>query len=99
MTTVKKSEDFVGPVLEAGVASQAVIAAIRELNPRAGVLDRGAYLRVQVPSRCVVTREAIERSLGRTFVLPGDLERMMPSFQGRFQVSEVEAVWSFEEAP
>lgn len=97
--TTPPPESFVGPVLEAGEAAQAVIAAIRELNPGLEVRDRGAYLRVRVPRRCVVTRDAIERSLGRPFLLPGDLECVMPSFQGRFQVSEQEAVWSFEEAP
>jgi len=92
-------EDFVGPVLTAGEASGAVIDAIRSLNPDALVRDRGSYLRVQVPRRCVVTRTAIERALGRPFRLPGDLESLMPAFQGRFRVSEEEATWSFEETP
>jgi hypothetical protein len=90
--------DVVGPVLEDGEAARAVVAAIQALNPGAEVRDRGAYLRVEVCRRCVVTREAIERSLGRSFLLPGDLERVMPAFKGRFAVSEEEAVWSFEEA-
>jgi toluene monooxygenase system protein D len=88
----------VGPVLETGDAARAVIAAIRELNPGTEVRDRGAYLRVEVPGRCVVTRAAIERLLGRTFLLPGDLELLMPAFKGRFAVSEEQAVWSYEEA-
>jgi hypothetical protein len=99
MTRSNGTEDFVGPVLEAGEAARAVISAIQALNPSTEVLDRGAYLRVRVPRRCVVTREAIERSLGRAFLLPGDLECLMPSFQGRFRISEEEAVWSYEEAP
>ena len=44
-----------------------------------------------------MTRAAIERALGRTFQLPGDLEVLMPAFKGRFRVSEEEASWSFEE--
>ncbi|HZE95651.1 MAG TPA: MmoB/DmpM family protein [Planctomycetota bacterium] len=91
-------EDVVGPVLEAGDTARAVVEAIRRLNGRVEIIDRGAYVRVQVPRRCVVTREAIERSLGYEFHLPGDLERVMPAFQGRFSVSEDEAVWLFEEA-
>jgi len=90
--------DRVGPVLEAGEASRAVIEAIRALNPGAEFRDRGAYVRVQVPNRCVVTRAAIERALGRPFQLPGDLERLMPAFKGRFSVSEDEAAWSLEGA-
>ena len=89
--------DLVGPVLEAGDAARAVTAAIRELNPGAEVRDRGAYLRVHSPRRCVVTRAAIERNLGRPFRLPGDLECVMPAFKGRFTVSEDEATWTFEE--
>lgn len=88
--------DRVGPVLEAGEASRAVIEAIRLLNPGAEIRDRGAYVRVQVPRRCVVTRDAIERALGRPFRMPGDLERLMPAFKGRFAVSEDEASWWFE---
>jgi len=93
-----RPEDFVGPVLTAGDAAGAVIDAIRALNPGAEVRDRGAYLRVQVLRRCVVTKEAIEKALGRPFRLPGDLECLMPAFKGRFRVSEDEASWSFEEA-
>jgi toluene monooxygenase system protein D len=84
----------VGPVLEAGDASAPVIAAIRELNAGVEIEDRGAYLRVLVPERCVVTRAAIEAAGGATFQLPGDLERVMPSFKGRFAVTEDEAVWT-----
>ena len=37
---------------------------------------------------------AIESALSRSFRLPGDLEQVMPSFRGRFQVSEDQASWS-----
>ena len=77
----------VGPVLVEGDESTAVIAAIRELNADVSVRDRGAYFRVEVPHRCVVTRAAIERGLGRTFELPSALERIMPSFAGSFRRS------------
>ncbi len=52
--------DHVGPVLQAGTIGSAVVAAIRDLNQDVLVMDRGAYLRVLVPGRCIVTREAIE---------------------------------------
>ena len=89
--------DLVGPVLEAGVVATAVVAAIRELNAQVEVVDRGSYLRVLVPRRCVVTRAAIERALGRRFLLPVDLENLMPSFKGELSVSEEQAVWAFRE--
>jgi toluene monooxygenase system protein D len=85
----------VGPVLESGELAQAIIAAIRTLNPQAEVADHGAYLRVSAPGRCVLTREAVERVLGRPFRMPGDLEGVMPSFKGRFRVSDTEAEWHF----
>ena len=90
--------DLVGPVLEAGGAAAAVIAAIRELNPAAIIHDRGAYLRVAVPGRCVLRRDAVERLLGHPFRLPGDLERIMPSCQGRIAISADEVVWAAESA-
>jgi hypothetical protein len=84
---------LVGPVLTQGAASDAVIAAICELNRDVEIVDRGAYHRVLVASPCVVTRAAIERHFAASFTLPADLEIIMPSFKGRFSVSEDEARW------
>jgi hypothetical protein len=84
---------LVGPVLTCCAASDAVIAAILDLNHDVELFDRGAYQRVLVPTRCIVTRAAIERYLGAVFRLPADLELIMPSFKGRFAVSEHEARW------
>ena len=83
----------VGPVLQSGHAADVVVAAIRALNPHVVLIDRGAYVRVLVPHRCVLKRDAIESRLGRPFHLPGDLESIMPAFKGRFRVDEDEAVW------
>ena len=69
------------------------MGAIRALNVDVRVLDRGAYLRVLCPRRCVVTRAAIEARTGAPFRLPGDLELVMSSFKGRFSVSDDEARW------
>ena len=85
-----------GPVLEAGPLGEAVVQAIRELHPDAVITDRGAYLRVSVPRRCRVTREAIERHAGMAVRLPSDLERVMSSFKGIFRISEDEASWAAE---
>jgi len=88
-----RGADDVGPVLQAGPLGEAVVSAIRALNPDVRVLDRDAYLRVLCPRRCVVTRAAIEARTGAPFRLPGDLELVMSSFKGRFAVSEDEARW------
>jgi nitrite reductase/ring-hydroxylating ferredoxin subunit len=84
----------VGPVLRAGATADALVAAIRELNDGVAVLDRGSYRRVTVPGRCRLTREAIERHIGRSFRLPADLEIVMPSFEGRLTIDEGSATWS-----
>jgi toluene monooxygenase system protein D len=85
--------DRVGPVLEAGDVAQAIVEAIRSENADVVVEDRGAYLRVGVPKRCEVRRSAIEAQLGRAFRLPGDLERVMPSFKGRLTLSDDAVRW------
>ena len=87
--------DCVGPVLQSGVLGEAIIMAIRDLNREVLVVDRGAYLRVLVPQRCVVTRNAIEKHLGRTLRFPGELETVMAAFKGVLQLSEDEAIWQF----
>jgi hypothetical protein len=71
-----------------------VIRVIVAGNPGVEVQNRGAYLRVLVPSRCVLLRAQVERVLERPFVLPGDLEKIMPSFAGTFCVNADEATWS-----
>jgi toluene monooxygenase system protein D len=86
-------QERVGPVLEASEIGRAIVTAIRAHEDDVEVQDRGAYLRVLVPQRCRVTREAIERALGRSFRMPMDLERAMPSFKGRFHVNQEEATW------
>lgn len=86
----------VGPVLEASESGRAVVAAIVHLNPEARVQDRGAYLRVSVPGRCVVTRSAIETELGHGFEWPGGLELVMPAFQGLLSLDEEAAEWRLD---
>jgi hypothetical protein len=94
MTMASEPNDWVGPVLEKGAHAEAVLAAIREENEGAKIIDRGSYVRVLVRLRCSVTRAAIEAHVQRPFALPTDLEIIMPSFKGRFEVSEDRASWS-----
>ena len=90
--------DHVVPVLQNGVLADAIVSAIRDLNSDVLVMDRGAYLRVLVPRRCVVTRNAIEKHLGRPVRFPGELETVMAAFKGALQLSQDEAVWQFGNA-
>lgn len=85
-----------GPDLFAGEVGQAVIDALREDNPGLEVRDWGAYLRASAPARCVLRRAAVERRIGRPFALPGDLEQIMPSCQGRIAIDRDEVVWTAE---
>lgn len=86
--------ETVGPILCTGVVAEAVLAALLDLNERALVRHQGGYIRVSVPWKCELTRAAVEAHLGRPFRLPGDLEMVMPSFKGRFQVDLETASWS-----
>jgi hypothetical protein len=88
----------VGPVLVAGELGRAVADAILELNPKAEIIDHGAYYRILADEHCTVTREAVERISGAPFRLPGDLERVMPSFSGHLSISARAASWKHEVA-
>jgi hypothetical protein len=83
----------VGPVLDRSEQGLAIVAAIRELNAGVQVIDHGAYVRVLVPTSCIVHRAVIERYLGRPVELPSDLETAMPSFQGVLTVDSDGALW------
>lgn len=86
----------VGPVLSASELGRAVVAAIQQLNPGAQVLDRGAYYRVLTSPPCVLTRAAVEQITGQGFALPGDLEQVMPAFQGFLRLTEGGVEWRAE---
>ena len=81
-------------MLEPGELADAIVEAIRERHPDARVEDRDSYVRVLVQSRCVLDRPAVERRTGRPFLLPGDLEQVMPSFKGRLTISGDHVVWA-----
>jgi hypothetical protein len=85
---------WVGPVFQKSAVADAMIAAIRQLNQNVKVQDRGAYTRVSVLGRCVLRRQAAEQHLGRPLKFPSDLEKVMPSFEGRLRVDEEAAEWN-----
>ena len=61
----------VGPILRMSDDVDAVVAAIVDDNPgqEVTVVDRGAYTRVSGDGELRVTRESIERHLGRDFAM------------------------------
>ena len=84
----------VGPVLRMSDDVDAIVAAIVDDNPgqEITVVDRGAYTRVSGDGDLRVTRESIERHLGRAFAMR-QLEGLMPSFAGRIHMTSEEARW------
>ena len=86
--------NHVGPVLVAGLVSDAIIAAIRQENSNVVVVDRGAYVRVLATPQCSVTRVAIESYLKKPFHIPTDLESVMVSFKGTLKLTGNEVTWS-----
>ena len=69
----------VGPILVKGELADAVAAAIRDLNDAVELQDRGGYVHGR-QDRCRVTREAVERHLGRSVVFPGSSRPACPPF-------------------
>ena len=90
---VDQMSSAVGPVLTRVPLAEVLIAVIRAHHPDAVVIDRGAYLRVQVPGRCQLRRIDVEALLGRGFALPADLEEVMPSFAGSLSITDDEVLW------
>jgi toluene monooxygenase system ferredoxin subunit len=88
----------VGPVLISHPSANAMVDAIRRLNPSVEVLQRGSYIRILAPQRCLLTRRAVEDVLGQPFDMRCQLETLMPSFQGRLHLGDDEAVWTQEDA-
>jgi toluene monooxygenase system protein D len=91
--------DDVGPVLQATPFAWAVIAAIRDENEHVAVQDEGAYLRVNVPRICRLSRAGLEAVTGSTVRFPGELEVVMSSFTGVMRMTEDDAVWRLAGEP
>jgi toluene monooxygenase system protein D len=95
-----ESERLVGPVIR-GIdrdIAEALIDAIERDNPGADlrVEDRGGYVRIGCPERCVVTRRSLEDALGETVRL-AELEPALAGFAGRMRFDGDDAiVWYLE---
>jgi hypothetical protein len=89
--------DAVGPTMRTGEIAEAVIEAVAHDNPEQDVYvtDRGDYLHIHTLMECRLTRDSLQRSLGRNYELPM-LEMEMASFSGRMQTSDNEYRWYFK---
>ena len=88
--------DAVGPIMRSGELAEAVIAAVAEDNPQGTVYvtDRGDYVHVHTLMDCRLTRDSLQRCLGRDFDL-ARLEIDMPSFAGRLRTTDGEFRWYY----
>src|ERR1700722_12625290 len=84
----------VGPVLRMPDDVEAIVAAIVDdsAGPGITVVDRGAYTRVSGDGELRVTRESIERHLGRDFEMR-QFEVLMSAFAGRIDMTSEEVRW------
>jgi toluene monooxygenase system protein D len=89
--------NMVGPVLRMVDEVDAVIRAIVEDNPDREIelVDRGAYVRVQAEWYLRVSRESIERHVGRPYQMR-ELEQILASFAGRIMTTSDEVIWRFK---
>jgi toluene monooxygenase system protein D len=75
----------------------AIVGAIMDDNPdqEITVVDRGAYTRISGEGQLRVTRESIERHLGRPFEMR-QLEGLMSAFAGRIAMTSEEVRWQLK---
>ncbi len=99
MTSTDAHVKRVGPIMRGvdGELCDAVINAIEDDNPDCDVEvdDQGGYVKITTPWHCRLTRESLERELGRSFRL-ADIEMNLAGFAGRILVGDDEIVWHLD---
>lgn len=73
-----------GPVFRRSDLTPKLITALREdTENEVDVIDRGGYIRVEAEERCVITKETLDKQVGKGAVrMPGDIEQNLSSFKG-----------------
>jgi toluene monooxygenase system protein D len=88
---------YVGPIISDQRVAEAVARAIATDNGQAPKFeDRGAYVRIGLPSSCRLTQASLDEELGGELRLSA-FESFMPSFAGRITVTDDEITWYLEE--
>ncbi len=83
----------VGPIIHKGSVGLEVVEAIKTDNADVQVLERGSYFRISVEGICILKQSTLEERLGRAVKLQQELEKIMPSFQGRIQFLDDRVEW------
>jgi toluene monooxygenase system protein D len=99
VTGPDRRDTAVGPVLQPTQLGHAVVAAIQAQNDDVVVQDEGAYIRVNTPRVCRLSKTEIEVQLGQPIRFPGDLEVAMPSFSGLLEMTATGATWWLASEP
>jgi toluene monooxygenase system protein D len=98
-TTSTGAARLVGPIIRGFDRDlvDAVAVAVERDNPGAPVTvdDQGGYVRIHVPTRCVLTRATLEDELGYTFPI-SQLEQALASFSGRVLTTDNQVEWYLE---
>ncbi len=82
-----------GPVISNSHVAEAVARAIATDNGQTPTFDdRGAYVRIGLPSECRLTQQSLDEELGGELRISA-FESVMPSFAGRIKVTDDEIVW------
>ncbi|UGS37217.1 MmoB/DmpM family protein [Capillimicrobium parvum] len=88
---------YVGPIISDQRVAEAVARAIATDNGQAPKFeDRGAYVRIGLPTSCRLTQASLDEELGGELRISA-FESVMPSFAGRIKVSDDEIIWYLEE--
>jgi hypothetical protein len=87
------SSNLVGPVLTTGPLADVIIEILQAAYPDLQLVDRGAYVRVMVPERCVLSIAAVKNIVGNEFTLPRDLEVILCAKQGNMRITEDAVIW------
>ncbi|MCW3007868.1 MAG: monooxygenase component MmoB/DmpM [Solirubrobacterales bacterium] len=91
---------YVGPIISDSRVAAAVARAIATDNGQVPVLeDRGAYVRIGLPTTCRLTQASLDDELGDGELSLSAIETVMPSFAGRIKMTDDEIVWYLKETP
>ncbi len=89
----KRVYNMVGPVLRNCEQGRHLAHALCQENQEAHLIERGSYLRVEVPRICTLKMDTFRQCFGAHAAYPSALELIMHSFQGKITITDTEICW------